>query len=108
VSADVIAHLLDEMEEYYGTFDYFPLYQLGWHLNDRPRSAEEKHHLAKQAFDEFATRHRIKVVWVPWPTDLTKAVSLEPGTPLDFDLDPDSPLDQLMQVLVPIDHAVST
>jgi hypothetical protein len=102
MSAEIIAHLLDEMEEYYGAFDYFPLYQLGWHLNDRPRTAKEKHDLALQAFDEFASRHQIKVVWVPWPTDLELARPLEPGTPLDFDLDPDSPTDELMQVLVPL------
>lgn len=101
MSADIVTELLDEMEEYYGAFDYFPLYQLGWHLNDRPRTHEEKHELAKQAFDVFASRHRVQVVWVPWPTDLTKAVPLEPGTSLEFDLDPDSPLDRMMQVLVP-------
>jgi len=101
VSAEIVAHLLDEMEEYYGAFDYFPLYQLGWHLNDQPRTTEEKHDLARRAFDEFASRHPIKVVWVPWPTDLEKARPLEPGTPLDFDLDPDSSTDEPMQVLVP-------
>jgi hypothetical protein len=101
VSAAIIAHLLDEMEEYYGAFDYFPLYQLGWRLNDQPRTAHQKHELARQAFDEFASRHAIEVVWVPWPTDLKQAVPLEPGTPLDFDLDPDGPTDELMQVLVP-------
>ncbi|MDX6374997.1 MAG: hypothetical protein QOD98_3985 [Nocardioidaceae bacterium] len=101
MSAEIIAHLLDEMEEYYGAFDYFPLYQLGWHLNDKPRTAEEKDELARRAFDEFASRHLVKVVWVPWPTDLQQARPLEPGTPLDFDLDPDSPTDVPMQVLVP-------
>jgi hypothetical protein len=101
VNADVIAHLLDEMEEYYGAFDYFPLYQLGWHLNDKPRTAEEKHALAQAAFDQFSARHAIEVVWVPWPTDLEKARPLEPGTPLDFDLDPEGSVDTPLQVLVP-------
>jgi len=101
VSAEIIANLLDEMEEYYGAFDYFPLYQLGWHLNDKPRTVEEKHALARRAFDEFASRHSIKVVWVPWPTNLEQAVPLEPGTPLDFDLDPEGPADVMLQVLVP-------
>ena len=27
--AEIIAHLLDEMEEYYGAFDHYPLYLLG-------------------------------------------------------------------------------
>ncbi len=39
---------------------------------------------------------------MPWPIDLERARPLEPGTPLDFDLDPDSPVDVPLQVLVPI------
>ena len=101
MSAEVIAHLLDEMEEYYDSFEYFPLYLLGWELNDGARTAEQKQALAQQAFEAFTSRHPTKVVWVPWPLDLEKARPFEPGTPLDFDLDPDSPDRHTMQVLVP-------
>jgi hypothetical protein len=106
VSAEIVAHLLDEMEEYYGAFDHYPLYLLGWELNDQKRTAEQKHQLARQAYEEFTSRHTTKIVWVPWPLDLAQARPFEPGTPLDFDLDPEGPADVLLQVLVP-DQAVS-
>ncbi len=101
MNAEVIAHLLDEMEEYYGAFDHFPLYLLGWELNNGIRTPEEKHALAQEAYDVFTSRHSTKIVWVPWPLDLEKARPFEPGTTLDFDLDPDSPIDIPLQVLVP-------
>ena len=107
MSGEVIAHLLDEMEEYYGAFEHYPLYLLGWELNDGTRTPTEKHDLARQAFDVFTARHPTKVVWVKWPLDLEHARPFEQGTPLDFDLDPDSPTDVELQVLVP-DQAVST
>ena len=100
MSADIVAHLLDEMEEYYGAFDHYPLYLLGWELNDGVRRPQEKHDLAQQAYDVFTSRHSTMVVWVPWPLDLEKATPFE-GTALDFDLDPDSPTDVKLQVLVP-------
>ena len=101
MSAEIVAHLLDEMEEYYGAFDHFPLYLLGWELNDGSRTVAEKHDLARQAFDAFTAGHPSKVVWVRWPLDMERARPLEPGAPLDFELDPDGPSDALLQVLVP-------
>jgi hypothetical protein len=101
VSDETIEGLLDEMEEYYGAFDHFPLYLLGWQLNDGSRTVAEKHELARQAFDTFTGRHPSKVVWVKWPLDLDHARPMEPGTPLDFELDPDGPGDAILQVLVP-------
>jgi hypothetical protein len=100
MSADV-ARLLEDMEEYYEHFEHYPLYLLGWSLNNRGLSADEKHAIAQQAFDEFTSRHTTKVVWVPWPLELEKAQPFAPSTPLDFDLDPDSPIDVPLQVLVP-------
>ena len=101
MSAAIVAHLLDEMEEYYGAFDHYPLYILGWELNDNQRTPEQKYELARQAYDEFVSRHQTKIVWVPWPLDLAKARPCEPGAPLDFDLDPEGPADVVLQVLVP-------
>ena len=102
MSGEVVEYLLGEMEEYYDSFEHYPLYLLGWELNDGSRTAEQKHALAQQAYDRFTERHVTEVVWTPWPIDLERARPLEPGTPLDFDLDPDSPVDVPLQVLVPI------
>jgi hypothetical protein len=101
MSAQVVNELLDEMEEYFGAFGYFPLYLLGWHLNDGVRTVPEKHDLARQAFDIFTRRHPTKVVLDTWPLKLKQTTALMPGTPLDFELDPDGPLGDPMQVLVP-------
>ena len=101
MTAVIVAKLLDEMDEYYSHFDHFPLYLLGWTLNGEQVLPEKKRELAQQAFDEFTASHPSKVVWVPWPLVLEQARPLEPGTPLDFDLDPEGSGEVLLQVLVP-------
>ena len=101
MTADIVAKLLDEMDEYFSHFDYFPLYLLGWTLNGEGVSPEQKRVLAQKAFDAFTADHPSKVVLVPWPLVLEQARPLEPGTPLDFDLDPEGSGDVLLQVLVP-------
>ena len=101
MSAEIIAGLLDDMEESYGACGYLPLYELGWSLRNGAPMTDRMNTLARQAYDEFTSRHSTMVVWAPWPIDLEQARPLEPGTPLNFDLDPDSPLDELMQVVVP-------
>jgi hypothetical protein len=108
VSANIIAGLLDDMEESYAANGHLPLYELGWSLrNGRPMTTAMIA-LAQQAYDEFTSRHRTRVVLTPWPIDLDSSEPLPPDTPLDFDLDPDAPVGALLQVLVPADYAVST
>jgi hypothetical protein len=108
MNTDHVTRLLDDMEEYYEHFEHYPLYLLGWSLNSRSLSAEQKHALARRAYDGFTSRHPTKVVWSRWPIDLGTVWQLEPDTELDFDLDPDQSVDVPLQVLVPADHAVST
>jgi hypothetical protein len=106
VNGDIVSGLLDDMEEYYGAFDHYPLYLLGWSLRNGGPMTDRMAELAQQAYIEFTSRHPTKVVWVPWPLPLEQARNLDPGTPLDFDLDPDSPIDEPLQVIVPADYAV--
>ena len=101
MSSAAVQQLLDEMEEEYTNFGYVALYQLGWQLNDGTRSRAEKDALAQEAYDRFTARHATRVVWSLWPIDLAAASPVEPGTPLEFDMDPDGPLDEPLQVLVP-------
>ena len=101
MSAEIVAGLLDDMEEYYGAFDHFPLYLLGWSLRNGAPMTDRMKALARQAYDEFTSRHATQVVWTRWPIDLDNAWPLEPGAELDFDLDPDAPVSEPMQVLVP-------
>jgi len=101
VNSEIVAHLVAEMDHYFEAFDHFPLYLLGWELNDGSRTVAEKHDLAKQAFEQFTAAHPSTVVLVRWPLDLEQTQPLPPGTPLDFELDPEGPSDSLLQVLVP-------
>jgi len=101
MTGEIVAELLEEMDEYFSHFDHFPLYLLGWTLNGAGVSPEQKRDLAQQAFDQFTAARPSKVVWVPWPLVLEQARPLEPDTPLDFDLDPEGSGDVLLQVLVP-------
>ena len=103
MSAEIVAHLVAEIDEYYEAFDHFPLYLLGWELNDGLRTVEQKHELAQRALDEFRASHPSKVVLVKWPLDLEHTRPLEPGAPLDFELDPEGPSEATIHVLVPDD-----
>ena len=80
MSAEIIAHLLDEMEEYYGAFDYYPLYQFSAGISTtKPRTTRARSaNWLDRRIDEFTSRHSTKVVWVPWPTDLEQADPLAP------------------------------
>jgi hypothetical protein len=108
VNGDITAGLLDDMEEYYGAFDHYPLYLLGWSLRNGGPMTDHMTELAQQAYDEFTSRHSTRVVWTRWPIDLESAWPLEPDAELEFDLDPDQSVDIPLQVLVPADHAVRT
>ena len=94
--------LLDEMEEYYSSFEHFPLYHLVWTLRGQTALAPgDMHEVARGAFDEFRRRHRVRLVWSRWPIDLETSWSVEPDVQLDFDLDPDGDPSEPLLVLVP-------
>jgi hypothetical protein len=105
VSAQIVAGLLDDMEESYGACGYLPLHELGWSLRDGAPMTQRMTSLARQAYDEFTSRHATKVVWTRWPIDLDHAWPLGPGDELDFDLDPGQSVETPLQVLVPADQA---
>jgi len=107
VSESVATLLVAEMEEYFEHFDHFPLYHLTWVLRGQgpAMTPDEMRAAAQIAYDDFRSRHKIRVVWTRWPIDLETAWPVEDGTPLDFDLDPDQDVSIPLQVLVP-DEAV--
>ena len=74
MSAEIIAHLLDEMEEYYGAFDYSRCTVLGWYLNDRAADAEEKIALAlPTGVTTMLRRAPLHLEWFVWPADRSRA-----------------------------------
>jgi hypothetical protein len=99
---EVIAQLLTEMHELWDAFDHYPLYLLTWGQNRGSQPATDLMLArAQRALDTFRAAHPATVVWCRWPIDLDQAWPLEPGTPLDFDLDADGPTDDPLMVLVP-------
>ncbi|QIG41539.1 hypothetical protein G5V58_01025 [Nocardioides anomalus] len=95
-----VAQALDDMEEEFTAFGCYVLGHIGWGLNDGIRSPAEKQRLGRQVYEAFASRHRSKLVWSRWPLDLENAWPVEPGTPLDFDLDPDGDVNEPLLVVV--------
>ena len=105
VSAQIVAGLLDDMEESFGANGYLPALRAGLVAPQRRPHDGTMNALARRAYDEFTSRHATKVVWTRWPIDLDKAWPLGPDDELDFDLDPDQSAETPLQVLVPVDQA---
>lgn len=101
MSAEIIAGLLDDMEEDFRLFSCVELYLLGWSLRKGAPMTDQMRALARQAYDEFTSRHATRVVWTRWPTDPDNTWPLGPDDELEFDLDPDGPPNGPLQILVP-------
>lgn len=99
----LVDRLLDEVQEEYDFDGVLPLYMFAWSLAGLglDRSDPEFAGTCRKAYDTFVERHPdLRLVWVPWPIDLARARSAEPGTPIDLDLDPDAPADTTLLALV--------
>ena len=81
------------------------MYEFAWTVRGfhRDHSPEQIVQICQAAYDEFTRRHRLRLVWSRWPTDLENAWPADPDTPLDFDLDPDGDVSTPLLVLVPAD-----
>ena len=75
------------MEEDFRLFGCFELYLLGWSLRNGSPMTDQMRQTARQAYDEFISRHATKVVWTRWPTDPDNTWPLGPDDELEFDLD---------------------
>jgi hypothetical protein len=106
--AEVVAELVDDMEEYWDAFDHYPLYLLVW---GQDRGSHPPSDLmitrAHQALDAFRATHRTRVVWVRSVVDTDQSWPVEDAAPLVFDRDPNGPDDELMMVIVPSDEPTS-
>lgn len=100
---DDVRELLEDSEESFWAMDYLPMYEFAWTVRGfgRGHTPDEVVEISRAAYDLFVERHTLKRVWTRWPIDLDAAWPVEPGTPLDFDLDPDEDVSVPLQVLVP-------
>ncbi|GAA5145874.1 hypothetical protein GCM10023340_15920 [Nocardioides marinquilinus] len=100
---ELLRVLLDDVEETYATEGWFPLYNLAWALRGILPSIppERIELLSRQAYDLFTRRHDVRLVWGRWPLSNGEMWPAQPGTPLDFDLDPEGDVNEPLLVLVP-------
>lgn len=87
--------LVAELDEALGLFDIVCLYECTWFLAGLGLSEEETARLCRNAFDEICASYPdLALVWVRWPHVTAHAARpADPGTELDFHLDPTSSAD---------------
>lgn len=100
---DVVATLLDEVEEELEACGILGLYHFTWTLRGLRAGVpdEEFPDICRAAYAHLRSRHALTLVWVRWPMRVEEASPVEPGTPLNFDIDPDAPVSTPMLALVP-------
>ena len=100
---DDVRELLDDLEESLWAMDYLPMYEFAWTVRGfhRGHSPTEIKSICQAGYDEFTRTHQLRLVWSKWPIDIEDARPVEPGTPLDFDLDPEGDVSTPLMVLVP-------
>ena len=104
----LVERLLDEVQEEYDFDHVLPLYVFAWSLAGMGvnRSDPEFKVVCRRAYDTFVERHPdLRLMWVPWPIDTSKARAVEPGTPIDLDADPEASVDTpLLALVTPDDY----
>jgi hypothetical protein len=98
-----VAALVAEVEEAFEAAGYVGLYEFSWSLRGLLPGLEEQEVMStsREAFERFVKAHEVRLVWVPWPVDLDRAVPASSGTPVEFDLDRDAAPETRLLALVP-------
>ncbi|MEJ7832035.1 MAG: hypothetical protein WKF79_03910 [Nocardioides sp.] len=80
--------LVDEVEEFLEHDGFYCLYEFSWFLRGRDSALAESTiaHMCANAYAELTRSHDLKLVWLPWPTDLAQAADADPDSVLDFDI----------------------
>lgn len=97
--------LLMDLDETLEAQGYIPLYDFAWTLRGYERGLQpsEIEQISHEAYAELTSRSPMVLMWTTWPNDVDKAWPAEEGTELDFDLDPDEPVDEPLLLLVPVE-----
>lgn len=87
--------LVAELDEALGLFDIVCLYECTWFLAGLGLSEEDSARLCLDAYREICASYPdLTLVWVRWPHVTARAARpADPGTELDFHLDPTSSAD---------------
>jgi hypothetical protein len=96
-------NLVMDLEETIEGQGWLPMYDFAWTLRgyDLDLTAEQIQTLSIDVHAELVAKYGLRLVWTNWPIDIDEAWPAEPGTALDFDLDPDGSVNDPLLVLVP-------
>lgn len=98
----VLPLVLEDLHEIFESEGMLPLYQVAWTMSGSVSRDDDRFDgLCREVFEIFCSRHPdLRLVWVPWPIDVSQAQPVDPGTAIDLDLDPDAPTDTPLLALV--------
>lgn len=102
--------LMEDLEETLYGQGYVYLYDFSWALRGLKLGLTEPQigELSLEAYREFTSRHRLRLVWLEWLAGLDEAVPADADTSLDFDLYTTGEVDSPMLVLVRATTEVAT
>lgn len=94
--------LLMDLTETVESQGYLPMYDFAWTLRGYATGLdpEDVAAISMDVYKELVRKYPLQLMWTMWPIDTERAWAAEDDTTLDFDLDPQSPLDQPLLVLV--------
>lgn len=95
--------LLSTVAEEFEDTGFVGLYQFSWSQRspDVPSDPAQVEVVALTAYKEFRRRTPTALVWLTWPTDLSRAQPADDNTEPILDMDPDGPTDEPFLALVP-------
>jgi hypothetical protein len=104
-TSPLLQEFLDDIDETLEAEGMMLIGHFVWILRGRERglSDTQMHELSHEAYAVVRERHRTRLVWSAWPPDLVTATPADETAPLEFDLDPDAPVDTPVLVLVVAD-----
>ncbi|MGZ4455382.1 MAG: hypothetical protein ACXVWZ_13660 [Nocardioides sp.] len=105
IDEKLVAALLDEVEETLDAEGLVGLHDFGWTLRGlRPDLGGDAWlTTCQEAYRHLRARRPLELGWTTWQDfgSGARVTVARDDTPLDFDLDPDAPVDTPMLVLVP-------
>lgn len=105
----ILRELIEDLEEILQGQGYVYMYDFAWTLRgyECGLTATEITSISLLAHREMTSRFPLRLMWTTWPSDIDRAWPAAADTELDFDLDPDGPLNEPLLVLVPPPRTLS-
>lgn len=95
-SAAVMDAFLDELDETIEVEGQILVGHFAWILRgmELGLTQEQLLEVCREAYPIVRRRHQLRLMWTSWPTDPDTARPADDSTELEFDLDPDEPVEK--------------